>query len=30
MVILFCLLLLITLPAIPATVFTAMSKKEFQ
>ena len=30
MIILFCLLLLITLPAIPATVFIALSKKEFE
>jgi len=30
MTILFCLLLLITLPAIPATVFIAVSKKEFE
>jgi hypothetical protein len=30
MIILFCLLLLITLPAIPATVFIAVSRKEFE
>jgi hypothetical protein len=30
MTISFCLLLLITLPAIPATVFIVMSKKEFE
>ena len=30
MIVLFCLLLLITLPAIPATVFIALSKKEFE
>ena len=30
MVILFCLLLLITLPAIPATAFVIMSKSEFE
>jgi phosphotransferase system glucose/maltose/N-acetylglucosamine-specific IIC component len=30
MIILFCLLLLITIAAIPATAFIAMSKKEFE
>lgn len=30
MIILFCLLLLITLPAIPATAFVIMSKNEFE